>query len=994
MKNEKLNENLIQLKRMIKMRKNLEINYLFILIILNFSLYVIPNNKNLSLDEFNSEVTLKIKGTGNQKILRTKYVQKPDNIYLNNEETNSSKSEDNNYEVININTGEENTVKIIWNNFDGCLKQAFRNLSNITEIDLSKLNKTVNDSSDTFNGCSSLTSINLLNLDTSEVTNMGHMFANCISLISVDLSSFNTSTVKYIDNMFLNCLSLKSLNLLNFDISKVIKIESMFQNCVSLTSLNLSTFSIKESDMSKMFMGCNNLQYLNIWNSQTSTIKSIVENTAKNIVICLDTDGNTNIFNDLEEQYKQCITLGCPENWIKERKMLFAENNSCIDNCKYSFEDKCYDECPNGTFYNNNNDICEIINYKNLIYENDTEVRICEVKEFFNEQCKNNLQSNENKETFKNNILTSIKNGSLSDFISTQVKNGSYLMINDDNEIYLISTLNNQIDMENITSINFSECESLIRDDLNNTIGELYALRIDHKIEGYNIPIIEYAIFDENGTFLNLDKCDNIYSQYYIPVSINENNLYKYDSSSDYYNDDCSLYKSENGKDMTMYDRKNDYNENHLSLCEANCTFKGYNSSTSKVECECKTKSYLYSIDDLSKNDLLNKIENEEKLTNLNLIKCSNLLSSVDNIKNNSGFYVISIIIILFIIIMIIFCIKGYKNLENKIDEVISIKFKPQNFSKKKVTKTLTGVLNQNNRRLLKKDKKPNTTSKTNSKSNLKKNNNINNKKNIKVNSKKPSTVNSNNKKDDFMKYTNDYELNNLSFELALKHDNREFCDYYFSLIRTKQLIFFSFCDFNDYNSGIIKKFIFFLSFALHYTINALFFTDKIMHKIYEDEGKYNIIYQFPFITYSAIISSIILRIMLTSLVLTEKNVVEVKKQQTQILASKKKKEVLKYLIIKFSLFFIINLILLIGFGYYLTCFNALYQNTQIDLILNSFISFGMSCVYPFFINIIPAFVRNDILKSHKNNKNKKISQNQLKDSEYAYKISQWLQLL
>ena len=68
------------------------------------------------------------------------------------------------------------------------------------------------------------------------------------------------------------------------------------------------------------------------------------------------------------------------------------------------------------------------------------------------------------------------------------------------------------------------------------------------------------------------------------------------------------------------------------------------------------------------------------------------------------------------------------------------------------------------------------------------------------------------------MKCTNDYEMNNLSYELALKYDKRDFCEYYFSLIRTKQLIFFSFCNFNDYNSGIVKKFIFFfiICFTLH----------------------------------------------------------------------------------------------------------------------------------------------------------------------------------
>ena len=222
----------------------------------------------------------------------------------------------------------------------------------------------------------------------------------------------------------------------------------------------------------------------------------------------------------------------------------------------------------------------------------------------------------------------------MNDLISSKTQNNRNLLVNEENDIYLISTLENQMNMENVTSINFSECEKILKEDPENN-GELYIFRIDHTIEGYNIPIIEYVIFNENGTLLDLDKCNNIYSQYFIPVSINKDDLFKHDPSSDYYTDECSKYKSENGTDMTMYERKNDYNENHLSLCEANCTFKGYNSS--KVECECKTKSYLYSVDDLSQDDLLNKIEAEQKLTNLNLMKCNNLISSAENIKRNKN---------------------------------------------------------------------------------------------------------------------------------------------------------------------------------------------------------------------------------------------------------------------------------------------------------------------------------------------------------------------
>ena len=56
-------------------------------------------------------------------------------------------------------------------------------------------------------------------------------------------------------------------------------------------------------------------------------------------------------------------------------------------------------------------------------------------------------------------------------------------------------------------------------------------------------------------------------------------------------------------------------------------------------------------------------------------------------------------------------------------------------------------------------------------------------------------------------------------------------------------------------------------------------------------------------------------------------------------------------------------MILLTLFGYYLTCFNAVYQNTQIYLIKNTLISFGISLIYPFILNIIPAILRKQSLK-------------------------------
>ena len=71
--------------------------------------------------------------------------------------------------------------------------EMFATLENVTSIDLIYLDTSkVTNMSSMFSGCSNLTNLNLNNLDTSKVTNMSSMFYNCSSLTSLDLSSFYT----------------------------------------------------------------------------------------------------------------------------------------------------------------------------------------------------------------------------------------------------------------------------------------------------------------------------------------------------------------------------------------------------------------------------------------------------------------------------------------------------------------------------------------------------------------------------------------------------------------------------------------------------------------------------------------------------------------------------------------------------------------------------------------------------------------------------------
>ena len=72
----------------------------------------------------------------------------------------------------------------------------------------------------------------------------------------------------------------------------------------------------------------------------------------------------------------------------------------------------------------------------------------------------------------------------------------------------------------------------------------------------------------------------------------------------------------------------------------------------------------------------------------------------------------------------------------------------------------------------------------------------------------------------------NDLELNLLPYLEASLVDKRNYCQYYGSLLRTKHILFFSFFNGDDYNSRMIKINLFFFTFAVSYTINALFFDE------------------------------------------------------------------------------------------------------------------------------------------------------------------------
>ncbi|EAF9641307.1 BspA family leucine-rich repeat surface protein [Listeria monocytogenes] len=201
----------------------------------------------------------------------------------------------------------------------GSLFRLFYGASGLTSLDLSNLDTNqVTTMMDMFYGASGLTSLDLSNLDTSHVTSMLNMFRETTSLISLDVSNFDTSRVTSMAAMFYRASRLTSLDVSSFDTSRVTNMTSMFNATHSLTSLDVSSFDTSRvTTIAAMFCGSRSLTSLDLSNFDTSKVTDmgLMFDGASSLTSLnlsnFDTSKVTNMTNMLQSTSKlQNLTLG------------------------------------------------------------------------------------------------------------------------------------------------------------------------------------------------------------------------------------------------------------------------------------------------------------------------------------------------------------------------------------------------------------------------------------------------------------------------------------------------------------------------------------------------------------------------------------------------------------------------------------------------------------------------------------------------------------
>ena len=676
------------------------------------------------------------------------------------------------------------------------------------------------------------------------------------------------------------------------------------------------------------------------------------------------------------DMYKQCYQ-SCNSCNIGGNKTF----HNCLD-CELglSFELKrneyinCYEDCSNFYYFDSgDNFLCTSDkscpdDYPYLL-ENKfecIEIILDDILDYLLGNGLNGTESKEEQIIFYDNILSTLDNAFTSGrYDTSDIENGIEQILKAEKLTITFTTtqnqknhINNNIN-NNMTTIDLGECETLLRESYHIPDSErLYIKKIDVIQEGMKTVKVEYEVYAKLfGTkliSLNLTVCKKSQVSISIPITITDQ-LEKLNSSSSYYNDVCYTTTSEDGTDITVKDRQNDFIDKDRVICQDGCYFSEYDYGNSRANCSCNIKkcSESYAGMYIDKSKILDNFKNINNLINFKFLVCYQNLFNKEGIIKNIGSYIIVSIIIFHIIAIFIFILKQFSSIKKKIEKIASEKLEHVSVKKKndKEGRIVKPILFEIAKKI------PifkNFHYFGQKRRSYIKNLPIDSK--LKINIKNIKCRKIQNNKENIKNYI-DEEINGFSYNLSIKIDKRTYCQYYISLLKTQHSLICSIFNNDDYNSGIVKIDLFVIGLAIEYIVNALFYNDDTMHKIYEDKGLFDLETQLPIAFYSTIISTI-LNYPLNYLALSNDAIINYKQDTLKINIMINAKKLKKTLTIKFTLYFIISFIFLLFFWYYISIFGVIYKNTQIHLLKDTLISIGLSLIFPFGIYLIPGIFR------------------------------------
>ena len=392
-----------------------------------------------------------------------------------------------------------------------------------------------------------------------------------------------------------------------------------------------------------------------------------------------------NYYFDKDYNYTCLSKPGCPKDAI-----LFVEgSNQCVKTCKglknkYRFKNKCFFKCPPESidFWNETGYYCRAycpIEKPFEMIETQTCVSSCSIMDRYNKLCITNYNGSRLNE-IHDMIISSIKDDIIDTFDYNFITNNRSLILEEDPFIYEITSTTCKYVNPNLGKVNLRECENKLKDfyAIPRNV-PLYILKVDAFIEGKLGPKVEYEVYCPYNELtlhqLDISICEGIDISIEVPINISIDNIDKYDKNSGFYNDICYTYTNDNGTDVTLEDRQEEYKKFNRSVCDEGCKLVRVDSENNRAECSCGISFDIPFVSEISVDkEKLYTFMNIKNIVNFKIMQCYKLFFSPVGVKENIGFYCLLLISIVYFICLFYFYLKEYKLIKIIINEIVFAK--------------------------------------------------------------------------------------------------------------------------------------------------------------------------------------------------------------------------------------------------------------------------------------------------------------------------------
>ena len=644
----------------------------------------------------------------------------------------------------------------------------------------------------------------------------------------------------------------------------------------------------------------------------------------------------------------------CVDKCNDDYPYLIRESNECIEDCLLTndyntiYNNQCYKNCPEGTYLKEGNYCMEKYNE-------------CAV--------------NEEELNYDRNFVSDRINIYVRKYNDEFIGNDHVKYYTNDKDDYSLIIYKNEecIDLisdENFVKVDVKKCINTLRNyyKINENI-PLIIVNMNKKRYDESPNQVSLAIYNSlNLKSLNIKLCYdegietsiNYDGNIDLAKEMNEKGIDIFNINDKFFTDICYRYTSEEGNDMILMERIHSFYQN-VSLCDEGCYYNGINLETKIINCLCKEKDFSF-----KNSDGINYGKKPKKIdinSIVDVVKCFKK-GFKTKLFENLGHEVIMYGSLLQLIFVILYFKKDLKLMTENITYIMKsnppLKTIKEENSDDKNKKTIKINTKKNSLINAERNKKNSERSLKDEDNSLKYIGRIDNEfLSQDINSKNQLKIKEKN-------YENEEELYFLNLDIlnvfeAKKKDKRNFCEFYFYIIRQKQTFIHVFCDNNPFEPKTIKIDLYIFRFIYSFIINGILYNLDYISKKYLSKEKNSFKFLMKNGLLRLILSSIIEFIffyLIHCFLNIKRHIYILESKEKKI--SKKKRDYLNFFNnLKIKNVIVIFSIYLINFlsWFFLVSLCYVYKSIQKDLLISSIFTFILVEILLFaFYFIISAF--------------------------------------